>query len=48
MKKINIILIALFVFLIGINNTNAMTLKPSGSSAGKRGEEACQDRLRCP
>lgn len=39
MKKINIILIALFVFLIGINNTNAMTLKPSGSSAGKRGEE---------
>lgn len=36
MKK-NYLFILLFLFLIGINSVNAMTLKPAGDSTGKRG-----------
>ena len=39
MKKKLMIFVTLFIFLFGINNVNAMTLKPSGASSGKRGEE---------
>lgn len=39
MRKINIVLIALFVFLISTNCVSAMTLKPSGPSTGQRKEE---------
>lgn len=39
MKKINILLITLLMLFISISNVNAMTLKPSGASSGKRGEE---------
>ena len=39
MKKIYIILISLFVFLFCINSVTAMTLKPSGDTTAKRGEE---------
>jgi len=39
MKKKFMIFVTLFIFLFGINNVNAMTLKPSGASSGKRGDE---------
>ena len=39
MNKIKIFLFMLFVFMIGTNNVNAMTLKPTGTSTGKKGEE---------
>ncbi len=39
MKKKFMIFVTLFVFLFGINNINAMTLKPSGASSGKKGDE---------
>ena len=39
MKNKLMIFVTLFVFLFGINNVNAMTLKPSGASSGKRGDE---------
>lgn len=39
MKKIYIILFSLFIFLININNANALILKPSGSEEGKVGGE---------
>ena len=38
MKKIKLLLITLFIFLFGIVNANAMTLKPTGATSGK--EEA--------
>lgn len=39
MKKKLMIFVTLFIFLFGINSVNAMTLKPSGASSGKRGDE---------
>jgi len=39
MSKIKVFLLMLFVFLIGITNVNAMTLKPTGTPSGKKGEE---------
>lgn len=39
MKKIKLLIISIFIFLLGISNVNAMTLKPIGASSGKRGGE---------
>ena len=39
MKKKFMIFVALFVFFLGISNVNAMTLKPSGATSAKRGDE---------
>lgn len=39
MKRLKLLTITLFIFLFGINNVNAMTLKPSGAASGKRGDE---------
>ena len=39
MKKKLMIFVTLFIFMFGINNVSAMTLKPSGASSGKRGDE---------
>ena len=39
MKKRFIIFVTLFIFLFGMNSVNAMSLKPSGASSGKRGDE---------
>lgn len=37
MKKVKILIITLFIFLFGLNSVNAMTLKPTGATSGKRG-----------
>lgn len=39
MKKLRLLILTLLVFLFGFSNVNAMSLKPTGSGAGKRGDE---------
>ena len=38
MKRKNILLVGLFMMFVGVNNVNAMTLKPSGDTSGKIGD----------
>lgn len=39
MKKLKLLTITMFIFFFGILNVDAMTLKPSGATSGKRGEQ---------
>lgn len=39
MKRMKLLILFGYIFLFGITSVNAMTLKPSGASSGKRGDE---------
>jgi len=39
MKKIKLLILMMVVFIFGLSNVDAMTLKPTGASSGKRGSE---------